>query len=130
MPLCRAAMAATSQRIKAGVRFALVRGLPTEQMSDDEGRALFRMLSAMIMRAVAQKLDGTLAKPVDIDFVGAGATCDFDANGDQINRSFLHQVTGRGHNRIMGTVSRGGARRGEGRQRLPPCRRRWRGTRR
>ncbi len=41
----------------------------------------------------------------DIDFVGAGATCDFDANGDQINRSFLHQVIEHGHNRIIGTVS-------------------------
>ncbi len=60
MPHCRAAMAAASERIKSGVRFALVRGLPIERMSDDEGRALFWMLSAMIMRPVAQKLDGTI----------------------------------------------------------------------
>jgi len=41
----------------------------------------------------------------DIDFVGAGADCDFDELGDQINRSFLHQVIERGRNRIVGTVS-------------------------
>jgi branched-chain amino acid transport system substrate-binding protein len=40
-----------------------------------------------------------------IDFVGAGATCDFDANGDQINRSFLHQVIEKGKNRIVGIVT-------------------------
>lgn len=41
----------------------------------------------------------------DIDFIGAGATCDFDAKGDQLNRSFLHQVIEKGKNRIIGTVS-------------------------
>lgn len=40
-----------------------------------------------------------------IDFVGAGATCDFDAKGDQINRSFLHQVIEKGRNRIVGVVT-------------------------
>lgn len=41
----------------------------------------------------------------DINFVGAGATCDFDEKGDQINRSFLHQVIEGGKNRIVGIVS-------------------------
>ena len=41
----------------------------------------------------------------EIDFVGAGAECDFDARGDQINRSFLHQVIQGGRNRIVGTLS-------------------------
>jgi len=41
----------------------------------------------------------------DIDFVGAGATCDFDERGDQINRSFLHQVVDKGKNRIVGVVT-------------------------
>lgn len=41
----------------------------------------------------------------DIDFVGAGATCDFDERGDQINRSFLHQVVEKGKNRIVGVVT-------------------------
>lgn len=41
----------------------------------------------------------------DIDFVGAGATCDFDPRGDQINRSFLHQVIEKGRNKIVGIVT-------------------------
>lgn len=60
MPHCRAAMASARERIRHGVRFALVRGLPMAELSDDEGRALFWMLSAMVARPVAQKLDGTI----------------------------------------------------------------------
>ncbi len=40
-----------------------------------------------------------------INFVGAGATVDFDERGDQINRSFLHQVIEKGKNRIVGVVT-------------------------
>lgn len=40
-----------------------------------------------------------------INFVGAGATVDFDERGDQIGRSFLHQVIEGGKNRIIGVVS-------------------------
>lgn len=41
----------------------------------------------------------------DIDFVGAGATVDFDERGDQLNRFFLHQVIEKGKNRIVGTIA-------------------------
>ncbi|MGU3663539.1 ABC transporter substrate-binding protein [Methylobacterium sp. A49B] len=41
----------------------------------------------------------------DINFVGAGATCDFNERGDQINRSFLHQVIEGGKNRIVDVIS-------------------------
>ena len=40
-----------------------------------------------------------------INFVGAGATVDFDERGDQINRSFLHQVIENGKNRIIEVVT-------------------------
>jgi branched-chain amino acid transport system substrate-binding protein len=40
-----------------------------------------------------------------IKFVGAGAAGDFDSNGDQLNRSFLHQVIEKGKNRIVGVVT-------------------------
>jgi branched-chain amino acid transport system substrate-binding protein len=40
-----------------------------------------------------------------INFVGAGATVDFDERGDQINRSFLHQVIENGKNRIVEVVT-------------------------
>ena len=40
-----------------------------------------------------------------INFVGAGATCDFNEHGDQLNRSFLHQVIEKGHNKIIDVVT-------------------------
>jgi branched-chain amino acid transport system substrate-binding protein len=40
-----------------------------------------------------------------INFVGAGATVDFDERGDQINRSFVHQVIENGRNRIIEVVT-------------------------
>ncbi len=40
-----------------------------------------------------------------INFVGAGASVDFDERGDQINRSFLHQVIENGKNRIVEVVT-------------------------
>ena len=53
-----------------------------------------------VVKALSLVRDGK-----DIDFVGAGATCDFDAQGDQINRSFLHQVIEKGKNKVLGVVS-------------------------
>ncbi|MEP9355813.1 ABC transporter substrate-binding protein [Xanthobacter sp. KR7-65] len=40
-----------------------------------------------------------------IKFVGAGATCDFDARGDQINRSFLVQEIKGGKNVTIGVIT-------------------------
>lgn len=40
-----------------------------------------------------------------INFVGAGASVDFDERGDQLNRSFLHQVIENGKNRIVEVVT-------------------------
>jgi branched-chain amino acid transport system substrate-binding protein len=40
-----------------------------------------------------------------INFVGAGATVDFDERGDQLNRSFVHQVIEKGKNRIVDIVT-------------------------
>jgi hypothetical protein len=60
MPACRAVMAKASAMLRDGARIALVRGMPMAEMSDEEGRAIFWMLSAMIARPVAQKLDGTI----------------------------------------------------------------------
>jgi branched-chain amino acid transport system substrate-binding protein len=53
-----------------------------------------------VVAALEQVRTGT-----KIDFVGAGATCDFDDRGDQINRSFLHQVIEGGKNRIVGVLT-------------------------
>jgi branched-chain amino acid transport system substrate-binding protein len=53
-----------------------------------------------ILRALAMVRDGK-----KINFVGAGATVDFDERGDQINRSFVHQVIENGKNRIVEVVA-------------------------
>ena len=41
----------------------------------------------------------------DINFIGAGATVDFDEKGDQVNRTFLHQAIEGGKNKIVGVIS-------------------------
>jgi hypothetical protein len=60
MPACRAAMARVSQILKRGVRFALAERLPVEKLSEEEARCIYWMLSSMVARPVAQKLDGTM----------------------------------------------------------------------
>jgi alpha-ketoglutarate-dependent taurine dioxygenase len=43
-----------------GIRFALLERLPIEELSLDEAKALYWILSSMLARPVAQKLDGTV----------------------------------------------------------------------
>jgi hypothetical protein len=60
MPACRQAMAQTRAILASGVRFAVVDRLPLAEMSAGEAAAIYWLLSSMIARPVAQKLDGTL----------------------------------------------------------------------
>jgi alpha-ketoglutarate-dependent taurine dioxygenase len=60
MPACRAAMARTRAILTTGVRFAIVDRLPLDDMNGAEATAIYWLLSSMIARPVAQKLDGTL----------------------------------------------------------------------
>ena len=39
-----------------------------------------------------------------VKFVGAGASCDFNEQGDEINRTFLHQIIENGRNRIVDVI--------------------------
>lgn len=55
---CRAFMAGIKDILDNGVRFALIDRLPVEEMSVDEAKALYWLLSSMIARPVAQKHDG------------------------------------------------------------------------
>ena len=43
-----------------GVRFAIVDRLPVAEMDADEATAIYWLLSSMVSRPVAQKLDGTM----------------------------------------------------------------------
>jgi hypothetical protein len=60
MPACRAVMAQVRQRLTDGPRFAVVDRLPIEALSLDEAKSLYWILSGMLARPVAQKLDGTM----------------------------------------------------------------------
>jgi alpha-ketoglutarate-dependent taurine dioxygenase len=60
MPACRAAMARVRDILARGVRFAIVDRLPTAEMEPAAATAIYWLLSGMIARPVAQKLDGTL----------------------------------------------------------------------
>src|SRR5438093_68978 len=57
MPACRAAMAEVRRILTDGVRFALLARLPMDELSPEEAKALYWMLSSMLARPVAQKLD-------------------------------------------------------------------------
>ena len=60
MPACREAMARVRGILASGVRFAIVDRLPVAEMDTGSATAIYWLLSSMIARPVAQKLDGTL----------------------------------------------------------------------
>jgi alpha-ketoglutarate-dependent taurine dioxygenase len=60
MPACRAAMAKARAMLASGVRFTVVDRLAVDEMNTSEATAIYWLLSSMIARPVAQKLDGTL----------------------------------------------------------------------
>ena len=60
MPSCREQMARVRHILQRGVRFAIVDRLPVGEMDTGEATAVYWLLSSMISRPVAQKLDGTL----------------------------------------------------------------------
>jgi hypothetical protein len=64
LPACRAAMEQVRAVLTDGLRFALVDRLPIEQLALDEAKSLYWILSSMLARPVAQKLDGTIVYDV------------------------------------------------------------------
>ena len=60
MTNCHAAMAEVRRILKQGVRFAVVDRLPLDELSQDEAQCIYWLLSSMVARPVAQKLDGTM----------------------------------------------------------------------
>jgi hypothetical protein len=57
---CRGLAARVRSALTSGVSFALVDGMPLADITADEAKALYWLLSSLIMRPVAQKLDGTM----------------------------------------------------------------------
>src|SRR6185312_17266275 len=64
LPACRAAMEKVRAILTDGLRFAVLDRLPIEQLALDEAKALYWILSSMLARPVAQKLDGTIVYDV------------------------------------------------------------------
>lgn len=64
MPHCAAAMGEVRHMLHGGVGFALVSRLPVEHLSLQQSKALYWLLSSMVARPVAQKLDGTMVYDV------------------------------------------------------------------
>jgi hypothetical protein len=60
MPACREQMARVRHILDRGVRFAIVDRLSVAEMDPGEATAIYWLLSSMVSRPVAQKLDGTL----------------------------------------------------------------------
>jgi alpha-ketoglutarate-dependent taurine dioxygenase len=60
MPACREQMARVRRILDHGVRFAIVDRLPLAEMDAGEATAIYWLLSSMVSRPVAQKLDGKL----------------------------------------------------------------------
>jgi hypothetical protein len=61
---CQEAMARARAILSSGVRFVIVDRLPLDEMTTNEATAIYWLLSSMIARPVAQKLDGTLTYDV------------------------------------------------------------------
>jgi len=64
MPACRQQMARVRHILDHGVRFAIVDRLPVAELDASEATAVYWLLSSMVSRPVAQKLDGTLVYDV------------------------------------------------------------------
>ncbi len=60
MPACRREMARVRGMLDKGRRFAVVDRLPMSEMDATEATAIYWLLSSMVSRPVAQKLDGTM----------------------------------------------------------------------
>jgi hypothetical protein len=57
---CRALMGRVRERLARGAMFAILDRLPVENMSLEESTALYWLLSSLLARPVAQKLDGSM----------------------------------------------------------------------
>jgi hypothetical protein len=60
MPGCRREMARVREMLDHGRRFAIVDRLPMAEIDGAEATAIYWLLSSMVSRSVAQKLDGTM----------------------------------------------------------------------
>ena len=60
MPCCQIVMSKVREALVAGCGFALVDRLPMDRLHSEDAKLSYWLLSSMISRPVAQKLDGTM----------------------------------------------------------------------
>ena len=119
MPACRREMARARDMLDHGRRFAIVDRLPMSEMDAAEATAIYWLLSSMVSRPVAQKLDGTMIYDV-LDtgrqaLPGSGVRPDKtnieirfhndnaynDAPPDYVGLLCLRQAQSGGHSRVI-----------------------------
>jgi len=89
MPACSTFMRRVQTVLDEGVRFAVVDRLPMDEISDEEAKALYWILSSLLARPVQQKLTGTLI--YDVHDTGKKATPGSGVRPDQTNmEQFFH----------------------------------------
>lgn len=89
LPACREVMRRVKAALEEGVGFALLDRLPMQEISDDEAKALYWILSSLLARPVQQKLTGTLL--YDVHDTGRKATPGSGVRPDQTNmEQFFH----------------------------------------
>jgi hypothetical protein len=86
LPACRAVMERVRFALLEGVRFAVVDRLPLDEIGDEAGRQVYWLLSNMVARTVAQKLDGTMF--YDVRDYGIPATPGSGIRPAQTNKDF------------------------------------------
>lgn len=64
LPACRSMMARVKETLEHGVGFVIIDRLPMERYSTDDARAVYWLLSQMVMRPVAQNWEGRLVYDV------------------------------------------------------------------
>ncbi len=103
MPHCRQAMSQVSEILANGVKFALVERLPVDEFPEEISKSIYWMLSSMIGRPVAQKLDGTMiydvtdtgAKPLPGSGVRPDKTnVDLQFHNDNAYNAVMPEVVG------------------------------------
>jgi alpha-ketoglutarate-dependent taurine dioxygenase len=83
LPACRATMAEVRQILDGGVRFAVAGPLPLAELGAEAATQIYWLLSSMVARPVAQKLDGALL--YDVEDTGRAALPGSGVRPDKTN---------------------------------------------
>ncbi|MDF1747903.1 MAG: TauD/TfdA family dioxygenase [Alphaproteobacteria bacterium] len=83
MPCCQIVMSKVRDALVSGCGFALVDRLPMDRLSQEDAKLSYWLLSSMISRPVAQKLDGTMI--YDVQDTGKKAVAGSGVRPDKTN---------------------------------------------